>query len=60
MKRYHLTILRNGEYKTIFGEMTSITNFLLIEKELGHDTVVLFARELMFDEWELLRYTKHI
>ena len=46
MKKYHLTILRNGEYVTIFGEMSSIENFLLIEKELGYDTHILYSREL--------------
>jgi hypothetical protein len=56
MKKYHLTILRNGEYETIFGEMSSITSFLLIEKEVGHKTVVLFARELSNEEWELVKY----
>jgi len=56
MKKYHLTILRNAEYETIFGEMSSITSFLLIEKEVGHKTVVLFARELSNEEWELVKY----
>ena len=56
MKKYHLTIIRNGEYETIFGEMSSITSFLLIEKEVGHKTVVLFARELSNEEWELVKY----
>jgi hypothetical protein len=55
MKKYHLTIIRNGEYETIFGEMSSIASFLLIEKELGYKTVVLFARELSNEEWELWR-----
>ena len=58
MKRYHLTIIRNGECKTIFGEMSSITSFLLIEKEVGHNTVVIFARELSNEEWELVKYKK--
>jgi hypothetical protein len=58
MKKYHLTIIRNGEYETIFGEMSSITSFLLIEKEVGHKTVVLFARELSNEEWELVKYKK--
>jgi len=55
MKKYHLTILRNGTYQTIFGEMSSITSFLLIEKEIGNDTVILYSRELSEDEWELVK-----
>jgi len=52
MRKYHLTILRNGKQQTIFGEMTSIENFLLIENELGHDTHILYSRELSNYEWE--------
>jgi hypothetical protein len=51
MKKYHLTILRNGKYETIFGEMSSITIFLLIEKEVGNETYVLYSRELTESEW---------
>ena len=58
MKKYHLTILRNGKYETIFGEMTSIENFLLIESELGYDTHIIYSRELSKEEWENLRYKK--
>ena len=53
MKAYHLTILREGKYETIFGEMTSIENFILIEKELGRDTHVLYSRELTDYDWKL-------
>jgi hypothetical protein len=53
MKKYHLTILRNGKYETIFGEMSSIENFIAIEKELGREVHVLYSRELSDDEWEL-------
>lgn len=53
MKKYHLTIIRNGKYQTIFGEMESITSFLKIEKELGNDTHILYSRELRDEEWEL-------
>jgi hypothetical protein len=55
MKKYHLTILRNGKYETIFGEMSSVTSFLLIEKELGHETYVLYSRELTDSEFELIK-----
>jgi hypothetical protein len=34
MKKYHLTILRNGKHETLFAEIISIATFLLIEKEL--------------------------
>ena len=51
MKKYHLTILRNGKYQTIFGEMSSITNFLLIERELGYETYVLYSREITNEEY---------
>jgi hypothetical protein len=55
MKKYHLLIIRNGEYKTIYGEMSSIVSFLLIEKELGNETHVFYSRELTEDEWELVK-----
>jgi hypothetical protein len=58
MKQYHLTILRDGKYETIFGEMTSIENFVLIEKELGRDTHVLYSRELSDYDWKLFKRTK--
>lgn len=60
MRKYHLTVLRNGKYQTIFGEMTSIENFLLIENELGHDTHILYSRELSNYEWELYKTIKNI
>ncbi len=53
MKAYHLTILRDGKYETIIGEMTSIENFILIERELGRDTHVLYSRELTNYDWIL-------
>jgi len=60
MRKYHLTVLRNGKHQTIFGEMTSIENFLLIENELGHDTHILYSRELSNYEWELYKTIKNI
>jgi hypothetical protein len=55
MKKYHLTILRNGKYETIFGEMSSITSFLLVEMKLGNDTHILYSRELSETEWESIK-----
>jgi len=57
MKKYHLTILRNGKYVTVFGEMTSIVSFLAIESELGYETHILYSRELSKEEWET--YCQH-
>jgi hypothetical protein len=53
MKIYHLTILRNGKHKTIMGHFSSITSFLIIEKELGHETLVIYSREINTDELEM-------
>ena len=50
MKKYHLTILRNGKYVTVFGEMTSIVSFLAIESELGYETHILYSRD--YRDWE--------
>jgi len=55
MKKYHLTILRNGKYKTIFGEMSSIESFLAIEHELGYETYIIYSRELSKEEWERVK-----
>lgn len=58
MKKYHLTLLRNGRYKTVFGEMTSIESFIAIEKELGNDTHILYSRELTDTEWKNVKHLK--
>ena len=55
MKNYHLTILRNGKYETIFGVMSSIESFLAIEKEMGREVHILYSRELSNEEWEMVR-----
>lgn len=55
MKKYHLTILRNAVYTTIIGEMSSIVTFLLIEKEVGNDTHILYSRELSDDEYKIFK-----
>ena len=52
MKKYHLTILRNGEYETLFGEFTSIEVFLAIEKELGRKVHVIYSREISSEEYK--------
>jgi hypothetical protein len=51
MKYYHLTILRDGEYVTAFACTTSITNFLLFEKELGREVHILYSREITEEEY---------
>jgi hypothetical protein len=38
--------------------MTSVENFILIEKELGRDTHVLYSRELTDYDWKLFKITK--
>jgi hypothetical protein len=53
MKYYHLTFLRDGEYVTAFAFTTSITNFLLIEKELGREVHILYSREITEREYNL-------
>ena len=55
MKKYHLTILRNGKHETIFGEMSSIEAFLAIEKELDREVHILYSRELSNEEWERVK-----
>ena len=55
MKKYHLTILRNGKYETIFGEISSIEAFLVIEKEIGREVHILYSRELSNEEWEKVK-----
>lgn len=55
MKKYHLTILRNGKYETLFGEFTSIETYLAIEKELGREVFILYSRELTLEEYKNVR-----
>jgi hypothetical protein len=55
MKKYHLTILRNGNYLTIFAELRSITSFILSEKDDGNDTLILYSREMSDYEWDLIK-----
>lgn len=52
MKKYHLTIVRNGKYETLFGEFTSIESFLAIEKQLGREVFIIYSRELTFEEYQ--------
>jgi hypothetical protein len=58
MKTYHLTILRNGKHQTIMGHFSSITSFLIIQKELGHETFVIYSREITTDELEMWQTSK--
>jgi len=55
MKRYHLTVLRDGKYQTLFGQITSIAVFLKIEIEFGRETHILYSRELSVEEYEEVR-----
>jgi hypothetical protein len=59
MNYYHLTFLRNGNYVTEFCYLTSIANFLLIEKELGRDVHILYSREITEDEYNLYHFNKN-
>lgn len=52
MKKYHLTILRNNNYLTLYVEERSITSFLLFEQTLGNKTFVLYSREVSDEEFE--------
>ena len=58
MKHYHLTFLRDGKYVTAFAHTTSITNFLLIEKELGREVHILYSRESSEEEYNLYKKYK--
>jgi hypothetical protein len=58
MKYYHLTILRDGKYVTAFAHTTSITNFLLIEKNLGREVHILYSRESSQEEYNLYKKSK--
>jgi hypothetical protein len=53
MKYYHLTFLRDGKYVTAFACTKSITNFILIEKELGREVHILYSREIDEGEYNL-------
>jgi len=56
MKRanYILTIQRsrNEEAETIICEDTNLILFLLIEEELGRETVILYSQEISIQEVE--------
>ena len=58
MNKYHLTIIRNGNYETLFAEITSIESFIAIEKELGRDVHILYSRELSAYEWSMFGLLK--
>ena len=53
MKYYHLTFLRDGKYFTVFTCITTIANFLLIEKDLGREVHILYSREITEEEYNL-------
>jgi hypothetical protein len=50
MKKYHLTIIRNGEYETIFGEMSSITSFI---KEALKEFILSFPKTRVRYEFDI-------
>lgn len=52
MKKYHLTIVRGGEFESLFAEITSIEVFLAIEKELGREVHIIYSRELSTEEYK--------
>lgn len=58
MKYFHLTIIRDGQYQTLFGSLTSLENFLAIELELGRQTHILYSRELSESEYEVAKENK--
>lgn len=58
MKKYHLTILRNGKYETLFGEFTSIEEFIVIEKKLGREVHIIYSRELSQEEYKIILSNK--
>lgn len=47
---YILTVLRNGEYDTIVGEL-NLVKFILIEKELGNNTFIIHSVEISQHEY---------
>lgn len=55
MKCYHLTLLRNGKYATVFCIALSIESFLSVEKEVGNETFILYSRELSEIEYGTAR-----
>lgn len=55
-KYYILTIVRNGEQKTIVGELNLI-RFLLIEQELAYTTTILYSQEITKEEYDY--YSAH-
>lgn len=50
-KYYMLTILRNGEYRTIV-DYISLIMFMLVEKEYGYKTFIINHVELSKLEYE--------
>lgn len=58
MNKFHLTIIRNGNYETLFAEISTIESFIAIEKELGRDVHILYSRELTDYEWKRLTLLK--
>lgn len=56
MKPYHLTILRNGKYETLFGEFSTIAMFISIERKLGRETHIIYSRRLTEEEYKIAKH----
>lgn len=51
MQKYHLTIIRNGLYETVFID-GDIESFLAVETALCREVHVLYSREISKDQYE--------
>ena len=50
-QNYILTIERNGVKHNLVVQYTNLVSLLLIEKEFGNKTVILFAKEITLQEY---------
>lgn len=52
MKAYHLTIIKNGVYHTLFTKVTCLESYLAVANENGDKVDIICSRELNEIEWE--------
>ena len=52
MKAYHLTIVKNGVFHTLFTKVTCLEAYLVVANENGDNVNILYSRELDEIEWQ--------
>lgn len=59
MKYFIITVRREDRYETILYKSASLINFMLIEKELGRQPIIIFYQEISEEEFNAFLDHRH-